>query len=223
MSEDKITPSDELDRSGETEVSQEHGIDSDNSATDSLENENESQKGAESQSAEELARRIAELEKENLKIAQERNLYKNKQEEERKKQLEESNEYKTLYEETQSKLEQIESEKQAEETRKEAERLRQSFIEEYPDERVRKAAQALIKQNPTNIAWGDVETEEQAKAEVHQQMDALKETLGITGEEEETDYPEINPNNPQTPSGNDPVSALDWKKMREVLPKADPR
>lgn len=163
------------------------------------------------------------VQKELRKLEMERNQLRNKQEEERKKQLEESNEYKTLYEETQSKLEQIESEKQAEETRKEAERLRQSFIEEYPDERVRKAAQALIKQNPTNIAWGDVETEEQAKAEVHQQMDALKETLGITGEEEETDYPEINPNNPQTPSGNDPVSALDWKKMREVLPKADPR
>lgn len=166
------------------------------------------------------------IQKELQKLEMERNNLRNRQEEDRRKALEESNEFKTLYEETQAKLAEIEQAKEQEAAVKEASALRESFIDSYPDETVKKAAKALIERNPSNLSWGDVETEDQAKENIFEQLDALKETLGIISEakDEEDDFsPEILANNPSTNTNKDPIEDLDWQKMRELLPKADPR
>lgn len=165
------------------------------------------------------------IQKELQKLEMERNNLRNRQEEDRRKSLEESNEYKTLYEETQARLAEIEQAKEQETAVKEASKLREDFIDSYPDETVKKAAKALIERNPSNLSWGDVETEDQAKENIFAQLDALKETLGIISEarNEEEFTPEILANNPSTNTNTDPVEALSWEKMREVLPKADPR
>lgn len=165
------------------------------------------------------------IQKELQKLEMERNNLRNRQEEDRRKSLEESNEYKTLYEETQARLAEIEQVKEQETAVKEASKLREDFIDAYPDETVKKAAKALIERNPSNLSWGDVETEDQAKENIFSQLDALKETLGIISEaKDEGDFsPEILANNPSTNTKTDPVEELDWQKMRELLPKADPR
>jgi hypothetical protein len=211
---------------GESENLDAQGI-TESPATDSPSVE-ESEKLEEGQSPEAISREeYDKLQKELKKLEMERNHLRNKQEEERRKQLEESNEFKTLYEETQAKLAEIEAQKEAEETLKSAQKLRESFINEYPDEAVRKAAKALIERNPSNIAWGDVETEDQAKTQIFEQLDALKETLGIIGSEDtEEPYPQINPNNPATSQGNpelDKLKSLSSDELRKVLPHADIR
>lgn len=165
------------------------------------------------------------IQKELQKLEMERNNLRNRQEEDRRKSLEESNEYKTLYEETQARLAEIEQAKEQETAVKEASKLRENFIDSYPDEMVKKAAKALIERNPSNLSWGDVETEDQAKENIFAQLDALKETLGIISEakDDEDFSPEILANNPSTNTNTDPVESLSWEKMRELLPKADPR
>lgn len=165
------------------------------------------------------------IRKELDQIKMERNQLRNKQEEDHKKALEEQGNWKQIAEENQAKLEQIELEREQANAVKEASQLRESFIDAYPDETVKKAAKALIERNPSNLSWGDVETEDQAKDNIFSQLDALKETLGIISEaKDEGDFsPEILANNPSTNTNTDPVEELDWQKMRELLPKADPR
>lgn len=165
------------------------------------------------------------IRKELDQIKMERNQLKNKQEEDRKKALEEQGNWKQIAEENQAKLEQIELEKEQAAAVQEASKLREKFIDSYPDETVKKAAKALIERNPSNLSWGDVETEDQAKENIFSQLDALKETLGITSEakDDEDFSPEILANNPSTNTNKDPIEDLDWQKMRELLPKADPR
>lgn len=211
---------------GESENLDAQGI-TESLATDSPSVE-ESEKLEEGQAPEAISKEeYDKLQKELKKLEMERNHLRNKQEEERRKQLEESNEFKTLYEETQAKLAEIEAEKEAEQTRKAAEDLRESFINDYPDEAVRKAAKALIERNPSNIAWGDVESEEQAKAQIFEQLDALKETLGVLNtEQSDEDYPEIHANNPATDQPNreiDKLKSMSADELRKILPIGDTR
>ena len=183
--------------------------------------ENSEQASTPTDSQAELDRVRKELDQ----IKMERNLLKNKQEEDRKRALEEQGNWKQIAEENQAKLEQIELEREQANAVKEASALRESFIDAYPDETVKKAAKALIERNPSNLSWGDVETEDQAKENIFSQLDALKETLGIISEakDDEDFSPEILANNPSTNTNTDPVETLSWEKMRELLPKADPR
>lgn len=225
MSDDKITPGGEESQPGETDVTQDHGTNSENSSTGSEGNEG-SESIEEGKAPDTISRaEYDKVQKELQKLEMERNNLRNRQEEDRRKALEESNEFKTLYEETQAKLAEIEQAKEQETAVKEASELRESFIDAYPDETVKKAAKALIERNPSNLSWGDVETEDQAKENIFSQLDALKETLGIISEakDDEDFSPEILANNPSTNTNTDPVETLSWEKMRELLPKADPR
>ena len=225
MSDDKITPGGEESQPGETDVIQDHGTNSENSTTGSEGNEG-SESVEEGKAPNTISREEYEkVQKELQKLEMERNQLRNKQEEDRKKALEEQGNWKQIAEENQAKLEQIELEREQANAVKEASALRESFIDAYPDETVKKAAKALIERNPSNLSWGDVETEDQAKENIFSQLDALKETLGIISEakDDEDFSPEILANNPSTNTNTDPVETLSWEKMRELLPKADPR
>lgn len=168
-------------------------------------------------SKEELSRVQKELEQ----LKMERNLLRNKQEEDRKKQLLEENEFKTLYEETQAELAQIKADKEEQEALEQANKLRSKFINEYPDPTVRKAAEKLVEKNPSNLSWGNVETEEDARQAIHSQLDAIRESLGIVSEDTEDTDVSITANNPSV--RNTTPDDMSWEQMRELLPKADPR
>lgn len=165
------------------------------------------------------------LQKEFQKLEMERNNLRNKQEEERRKALEEQGNWEQIAKEREEELQRIREEQEAQEARNAAEQLRKKFIDEYPDEAVRKAAKALIEKNPTNLAWGDVETEDQARAAVTAQLDALKETMGILSSEQD-DQPDIDSNNPMPSSGDpeiDKLRNMSADELRKVLPIAEDR
>jgi hypothetical protein len=74
---------------------------------------------------------------------------------------------------------------EAKEARREAEGFRNTVIDEYlvNDPAALKAAKALIAKNPGNLTWGmkadgSNPTEEEAKADLVLQLDALKEAIG---------------------------------------------
>ena len=164
------------------------------------------------------------LRKEFQKLEMERNNLRNKQEEERRKALEEQGNWEQIAKEREDELDRIREETSAREAQESAIRLRDKIIAEYPDETVRKAAKALIERNPSNLAWGDVETEDQARAEVVAQLDGLKETFGIISDSVEP--PVIDGNNP-APSKVDPemakLQSMSADELRKVLPVADGR
>lgn len=198
---------------GETVTSEAQGI-TENTATDSQVTESESVVDATSSEVEKLRKELQKLE-------MERNMLRNKQDDERRKKLEEDNEFKALYEETQAKLAQREADDQARADLEAARKLRQQFIDDYPDPTVRKVAEKLIEKNESNLTWGDVETEEEARSAIHSQLDALRETLGISQSDDEDTDIVVPANNPSVKNTN--PAELSWEQMRDVLPKADPR
>lgn len=110
-----------------------------------------------------------------------------------------------------------------EKAQQEAIALRDRFINEYPDEKAREAARKLVAENPSNLSWGDVQTEDDAKAAIHRQMDAIKAVIGTSEpEEQEGDYT-VHSNNPAARIGDQKLENLTAAQMREVLPVADPR
>ncbi len=110
-----------------------------------------------------------------------------------------------------------------EENQREAERLRGSFIEDYQgDARVKEAAKKLVAENPGNLSWGDVQSEDEAKAAIHRQMDALAAVLPQEPQEQEEGYT-VHPNNPSARIGDRQLENLSAAEMRDVLPIADPR
>lgn len=111
--------------------------------------------------------------------------------------------------------------REMEDNQREAERLRNKFIEEYDDPKVAEIAKKLISENPSNLSWGDAETEEDAKAAIHRQMDAFKAALPSETVEEFDG--EVQGNNPEYRIGEVDITTLPYEKMRELLPKADPR
>lgn len=219
MQEDQETPEQET---GETKEAQAQGT-AENQVADSLLPE-ESEKNE--QDEVDLGQLKAELEterKERQKVEMERNQLRNKQEEDRKKQLEEEGNFKALYEEKEAELQRIKEEAELREAEQAYYNMRDDFINQYPDERVRKAAKALVDKNPSNIIWdSNAQTEEDAKQSIHSQLDALRDTLGIISSEQEEEAPEIDGNNPY-PSDEIKKSAYDnmsFQEMREVLPKS---
>lgn len=161
------------------------------------------------------------LQKELDQIKMERNMLKNKTQEEHKARLEEEGEFKSLYEETKTELEAIRVEAERKEAESYNQSLRDKFIEEYSDSKVKEAAKALLKNNPNNLWWGsDAANEVDAKDQIFKQLDSLKETLGvITEEKQEQDDTSVHANNPSTPL--DPEAAqyanMSAEEMRQAL------
>jgi len=179
-------------------------------------------------SLEELEAQLEQERKERQKIEMERNQLKNKQEEERKARLEEEGKYKELAEEAQAELERLRAEKQQEEDIAAANKLRDSIISEYPNEAVKKVAKAMIEENPYNLVWGQVETEEQAKAELNKQLDKIGQALGQEqgAEPVEEEQPFVHPNNPASDGGEltiDKMRNMSADELKKILPRADAR
>lgn len=180
-------------------------------------------------SVEELQRQIETERKERQKIEMERNQLKNKQEEERKKALEDQGNWKQIAEEREAELEAIRAEAEAKEQLDEANKLRDTIIKKYPNETVRKAAQALVDANPYNLVWGsDVQTEDQATEQINAQLDRMASSLGVTQDQtEDTDNePTVQPNNPASDGGEvtlDKLKNMTAEEMKKFLPTADPR
>lgn len=180
-------------------------------------------------SVEELQAQIETERKERQKIEMERNQLKNKQEEERKKALEDQGNWKQIAEEREAELEAIRAESEAKKQLEEANSLRDSIIGKYPNETVRKAAQALVEANPYNLVWGsDVETEDQAASEINAQLDKMASSLGVTQDQtEDTDNePSVHPNNPASDGGEitlDKLKTMTAEEMKKFLPTAESR
>lgn len=93
------------------------------------------------------------------------------------------------------------------EAQREAKEFRSATIEEYLKDSpaALKAAKALIAKNPGNLVWGDGLTEDEARADLQGQLDALREVVGETKPAETT--PTQRSNNPMTRAEPDPDRA----------------
>lgn len=153
-----------------------------------------------------------ELEKTRMELNQKRNKldeYEKQREEQRKAELSEVD-----------RLKEELAEAKAKEEQRELSELRDSFIEDYSDPATVKAAKALLKHNPNAFVWGSATTTEEAKAQIHEQLDALKGNIGVLeSEQEDQEQPQINGNNPPSPA--DPsmgqFTNMDSQEMRKVL------
>ena len=162
------------------------------------------------ESPEELRKRLAQAQ---MELNQKRNALAEIEKQKEEARLAELSEVERLREEL--------AKREAEDEQRQAEALRNKFIDEYGDPKVAEAAKKLVAENPANLSWGEVQTEEEAKAAIHRQMDAMKAMLPVTTEEEPTG--EISPNNPEYRIGDVDITKLSAAELRELLPKADPR
>lgn len=135
------------------------------------------------------------LRKELQKVEMERNMLRNKQEQEEIERLKEAENYKELAEKYQSELTQIQQQQEQQKAIEEAQKFRDEVIDSYPDQKTKEMAKKLLAKNPSALVWGDVETFDDAKAQLVEQLDAIKET--ITPAEQD---PQISGNNP-APTG----------------------
>lgn len=136
---------------------------------------------------------VEKLRKENQKLEMERNMLRNKQQEEEVERLKESENYKELAERYQNELTEIQQQQEEQKAIEEARAFRDEVIDSYPDQRTKEMAKKLLAKNPSAIVWGNVETFDDAKAQLVEQLDSIKET--------------INPNNEADPVvvGNNPA------------------
>lgn len=180
-------------------------------------------------SVEELQAQIETERKERQKIEMERNQLKNKQEEERKKALEEQGNWKQIAEEKEAELEALRQADEFEKNQQVVKELRDSIIDKYPNETVRKAAKALVEADPYNLVWReDVETEQEAANQINAQLDKLATTLGVQDENpnQTEDEPYVHPNNPISDGGDvtlEKLKNMSSKEMKKFLPTAEPR
>lgn len=105
--------------------------------------------------------------------------------------------------------------------RQEAEDFRNKVISEYP-ESVQKAAKKLIEKNTNNLIWEDATDWNDARSQLTNQLDALKEALGVDDKEDEDDT-QVHPNNPKNAKADKPLSEMSAAEMRKYLPVADSR
>jgi chromosome segregation ATPase len=158
-------------------------------------------------SLDELKAQIEAERKERQKAEMRANQLENKQKEAELSQLKEAENYKELYERAEAEKSALEEARAQEEAVREARKFRDDTIASYPDEKVRRAAQALITKNESALAWGDVDSWDSAKSQLVEQLDAIKEVVSP-----ETS-PEVHPNNPapqvQTGQQMDRKSAVD--------------
>lgn len=201
----------------ENEETQAQGI-TESQATDSQSvEESESNVSEETNSEESLdaAKLKKELDQARMELNQKRNALAEVEKQKEEARLAELSEVERLREE----LARVEEEK----AQREALDLRNRFIDEYPDEKAREAAKKLVAENPANLSWGDVQTEDDAKAAIHRQMDAIKAVLPSSEPEEQEGGYTVHPNNPSARLGDREIENLSAAQMREVLPIADPR
>lgn len=201
----------------ENEETQAQGI-TESQATDSQSvEESESNVSQDTNSEESLdaAKLKKELDQARMELNQKRNALAEVEKQKEEARLAELSEVERLREEL--------AQRDEERAQQEAIALRDRFINEYPDEKAREAAKKLVAENPSNLSWGDVQTEDEAKAAIHRQMDAIKAVIGTSEpEEQEGDYT-VHSNNPAERIGDRQLETLSAAQMREVLPKADPR
>lgn len=155
-----------------------------------------------------------EYEKLQMELAQKRNALEKYEKQKEEARLAELSEVERLREEL--------AQREAQDEQREAEALRNKFIEEYGDEKVAAAAKKLVSENPANLSWGEVSTEDEAKAAIHRQMDAIKAILPAAAEDDEPTG-EITANNPEYRIGDVDITKLSAEEMRKVLPIAPPR
>lgn len=138
---------------------------------------------------------VEEMRKQLQKLEMERNMLRNKQQEEEVKRLEEAENYKELYEKTQNELSEIQQRQEAETALNEAKKFRNEVIDSFPDEKTKEIAKKLIAKNEQALSWGaDVETYDDAKAQLVEQLNAIKETVSV--DEGPTPEPTVSGNNP---------------------------
>lgn len=198
----------------ENEDTQSQGI-TESQATDSSSVvESESTANAVSEETLDAAQLKKELDQAKMELNQKRNALEAVEKQKEEARLAELSEVERLREEL--------AQRDEERAQQEALALRDRFINEYPDEKAREAARKLVAENPSNLSWGDVQTEDDAKAAIHRQMDAIKAVVSTSEPEQEEDY-QVHSNNPAARIGDQKLETLSAAQMREVLPIADPR
>lgn len=198
----------------ENEDTQSQGI-TESQATDSSSVvESESTADAVSEETLDAAQLKKELDQARMELNQKRNALEAVEKQKEEARLAELSEVERLREEL--------AQRDEEKAQQEALALRDRFINEYPDEKAREAARKLVAENPSNLSWGDVQTEDDAKAAIHRQMDAIKAVVSTSEAEQEGDY-QVHSNNPAERIGDRQIENLTAAQMREVLPIADPR
>lgn len=176
--------------------------------------ESESTANAVSEETLDAAQLKKELDQARMELNQKRNALEAVEKQKEDARLAELSEVERLREEL--------AQRDEEKAQQEALALRDRFINEYPDEKAREAARKLVAENPSNLSWGDVQTEDDAKAAIHRQMDAIKAVVSTSEPEQEGDY-QVHSNNPAERIGDRQIENLTAAQMREVLPIADPR
>lgn len=176
--------------------------------------ESESTANAVSEETLDAAQLKKELDQARMELNQKRNALEAVEKQKEDARLAELSEVERLREEL--------AQRDEEKAQQEALALRDRFINEYPDEKAREAARKLVAENPSNLSWGDVQTEDDAKAAIHRQMDAIKAVVSTSEPEQEGDY-QVHSNNPAERIGDRQLDTLTAAQMREVLPIADPR
>ena len=176
--------------------------------------ESESTANAVSEETLDAAQLKKELDQARMELNQKRNALADVEKQKEDARLAELSEVERLREEL--------AQRDEEKAQQEALALRDRFINEYPDEKAREAARKLVAENPSNLSWGDVQTEDDAKAAIHRQMDAIKAVVSTSEPEQEGDY-QVHSNNPAERIGDRQLDTLTAAQMREVLPIADPR
>lgn len=164
------------------------------------------------ESPEELKKRLAQAQ---MELNQKRNALAEIEKQKEEARLAELSEVERLREQL--------AQREEEDNRREAEALRLKFIESYDDPKVVEAAKKLLEQNPANLSWGDVDNEDDAKAAIHRQMDALRSIIPAAPEPTDGFDGEVSPNNPEYLIGDVDITKLSADEMRKLLPKAPPR
>lgn len=174
--------------------------------------------------AEDVAAKLAAIQKERDQIAMERNNLRKKIEEAETNALKEKEDYKALYEKVQAELEAKSQEEAQKAQRAEADKFREDFIAKQP-ESLRKYLTALVKANPTNFLWSDATSWEDAGHQLEAQAKAFATEIGLDLEAQPDDSAQ-----PSTVHGNNPMPSnlkgadfenMSWQEMEKLLPKAN--
>lgn len=160
----------------------------------------ESTSGQPEVSLDEVRAQLEAERKERQKLEMRARQLENQQKEADLRKLEETENYKELADTYKQELEQIRQEREAREALDEARKFRQEAIAAYPDPATREAASKLIAKNENALAWGDVQSWDEAKASLYEQLDALKEVVSP-----EQAAPTVHPNNPQAETQSAPL------------------
>lgn len=158
---------------------------------------------------------VTALQKQLEKLQMENNLHKNKlkeydgkAEEARKAEM---SEVERLTEEL--------NEFRADKSQREANDFRNRVLEEHLKDSpsALRAAKALIEKNPLNLAWGDGLTEDEAKQELIDQLEALKEVVGEVTAPTETPQPTpAHANNPGAATSVSPEQTAAFEEARRT-------